>query len=44
MDWGLGIGVGELTKRNILTVWILAMEAVGVIEAGGREVEELELA
>lgn len=34
---GLGVGVGELTKRNILTVWIFAIGGVVVIDAGGME-------
>lgn len=33
----LGVGICELTKRNILTVWIFVIDSVVVIEAGVME-------
>ena len=41
---GLGVDIGELTKRNILAGWIFVIEGVVVIEVEWRKLEELELA
>lgn len=41
---GLGVSIGKLTKRNMLTVWIFVIEGVVVIEVEWRKLEELELA